>query len=1018
MSVRRMRPWFYFRSLLCGALGCSAAGAEPRGPGQGGVQRSATTTAPTPNAGFDAPTSDVRRIPVGSTTAVPLAYRLLAIEGAPLVLVVAEEGATARSHVRSIDAHGSLSPIRTLGHRHVAAAVAAPDPRLVTSDGSSLRVEALNQSAPAEPLHLRADAVVALGHSRLAFLEERDESSAANSPAAAPAKRERPKREHAKKPAPIPSSKPTPVRLWLHAHSDLGGLAGAVDTGVAFGRPMPGMGLVTAVGTTRGARALWYEPDHPQRMHGRFVPFAQLMSAELDLDGKLRGTASPVVGGPREFGWIEGHLRPRLFGSGDASVYVGRRETPVGRTTARSFEAVSLGRSAQPTGTDALWVTDPRRALVNPPPHAGELTFLERIVAAAPELVVPQSAEEPGRVAWAGTRGFFLANGRLMSADRVTHEVAELPHPFTATRATLAWSAVDGDGSAIAAVGETLFTVERDGTTRERSLGSMAQASHPPWSLARIGDTWWGIVPTSVDAAHPGGQRVVRIDDGHEAAGLSKGAFSGSMALVGGADAGLVLALDGGDLVVTTLGADGTTAVLSRQPAPVKVGFSAAARAGGGALLVGVEAARAPAGMHPASAAHGPSRALAFALDATGALVRGDVVALELAPGRIGLASMPTGGAVVWAEPDPREPARTPPGAVWLDLNAHAVALAAWPAAPTDRSRSCSAGRPVFAHIPSPQPGQFLALTLTDACAETWPTWTSDGLRWFGTREAGIDASVERVDVPFARIAAPVARSTARLSEVSAPGTARCPPDMVLVRGTLCVDSFESQLVDAAGLVLSPYYATQPAVVKQVLDEWTFGRLVTGDLHARAMPLPPLLRPALTPVAPVATSRPGVLPNGYLSGVIADAACRAGGKRLCSIEEWTLACRGEDDQDFPYGNEHEQGACNVNRYAHPAATLHGNAALGHLDPRLNLVKDGDERMLRPTGSTPRCVSRWGKDGIYDMVGNLDEWLDDEAGSFAGGFYARSTRRGCSAVITVHPRRYFDYSLGTRCCLTP
>ena len=211
---------------------------------------------------------------------------------------------------------------------------------------------------------------------------------------------------------------------------------------------------------------------------------------------------------------------------------------------------------------------------------------------------------------------------------------------------------------------------------------------------------------------------------------------------------------------------------------------------------------------------------------------------------------------------------------------------------------------------------------------------------------------------------------------------------------------------------------TQPAVVKQVLDEWTFGRLVTGDLHARAMPLPPLLRPALTPVAPVATSRPGVLPNGYLSGVIADAACRAGGKRLCSIEEWTLACRGEDDQDFPYGNEHEQGACNVNRYAHPAATLHGNAALGHLDPRLNLVKDGDERMLRPTGSTPRCVSRWGKDGIYDMVGNLDEWLDDEAGSFAGGFYARSTRRGCSAVITVHPRRYFDYSLGTRCCLTP
>jgi hypothetical protein len=53
-----------------------------------------------------------------------------------------------------------------------------------------------------------------------------------------------------------------------------------------------------------------------------------------------------------------------------------------------------------------------------------------------------------------------------------------------------------------------------------------------------------------------------------------------------------------------------------------------------------------------------------------------------------------------------------------------------------------------------------------------------------------------------------------------------------------------------------------------------------------------------------------------------------------------------------------------------------------------------------------------------MVGNLDEWVDDPEGAFAGGFYARRARRGCGAVITVHPRRYFDYSLGTRCCLSP
>ena len=75
-----------------------------------------------------------------------------------------------------------------------------------------------------------------------------------------------------------------------------------------------------------------------------------------------------------------------------------------------------------------------------------------------------------------------------------------------------------------------------------------------------------------------------------------------------------------------------------------------------------------------------------------------------------------------------------------------------------------------------------------------------------------------------------------------------------------------------------------------------------------------------------------------------------------------------------------------------------------------------DALLRATGATPRCRSRWGDDFIYDMVGNLDEWVDDEHGAFAGGFYARSTRAGCDALITAHPRKYLDYSLGTRCCL--
>jgi formylglycine-generating enzyme required for sulfatase activity len=161
-----------------------------------------------------------------------------------------------------------------------------------------------------------------------------------------------------------------------------------------------------------------------------------------------------------------------------------------------------------------------------------------------------------------------------------------------------------------------------------------------------------------------------------------------------------------------------------------------------------------------------------------------------------------------------------------------------------------------------------------------------------------------------------------------------------------------------------------------------------------------------------------VTPNGYTSGLVADAACQAAGKRLCTLDEWTVACRGEQDRQFPYGDDYKHGVCNVFRYAHPAASLHGNASVGHLDPRLNRVRDhaaDGSPLLRVTGATPACASRWGSDAVHDMVGNVDEWVKKKGGAFAGGFYSRSTRSGCEAVITAHPRRYLDYSLGTRCC---
>ncbi len=234
----------------------------------------------------------------------------------------------------------------------------------------------------------------------------------------------------------------------------------------------------------------------------------------------------------------------------------------------------------------------------------------------------------------------------------------------------------------------------------------------------------------------------------------------------------------------------------------------------------------------------------------------------------------------------------------------------------------------------------------------------------------------------------------------------------------ICVDRWEIMTVDRqTHRELSPYFPPLPALLKKVFDSWQIERKKTGDASARVLPLPELPDWQLTDdFEPMAVSRGGVIPQGYLSRDLAQRACANAGKRLCRLDEWRHACRGSAQRDFPYGNTYVSGACNVGRMIHAAAVLHGNASVGHLDPRLNLVWErGRDPLLRPTGATKTCASRWQDDSIYDMAGNLDEWVDDEAGGFVGGFYARITTKGCDARVKAHPPSYFDYSTGARCC---
>ena len=240
---------------------------------------------------------------------------------------------------------------------------------------------------------------------------------------------------------------------------------------------------------------------------------------------------------------------------------------------------------------------------------------------------------------------------------------------------------------------------------------------------------------------------------------------------------------------------------------------------------------------------------------------------------------------------------------------------------------------------------------------------------------------------------------------------------MVRVARRFCVDRFEAVLLDAAtGQHISEFYPPSKKLASFVEKTWEKERFSWGDPDDQAVPLP-LLPPweKARDFEPRAASKKGALPNGYTTGKLAALACKNAGKRLCTLDEWRTACRGEADLPFPYGDKYAQGKCNVFREGHPAMELHNDASQGHSDPRLNQVKVNGKSLLRRTGETTSCASKWEDDAIYDMVGNLDEWIDDPEGTFVGGFFSRSKKDGCQSIITAHPYEYFDYSTGTRCC---
>ena len=158
---------------------------------------------------------------------------------------------------------------------------------------------------------------------------------------------------------------------------------------------------------------------------------------------------------------------------------------------------------------------------------------------------------------------------------------------------------------------------------------------------------------------------------------------------------------------------------------------------------------------------------------------------------------------------------------------------------------------------------------------------------------------------------------------------------------------------------------------------------------------------------PASAQQPATHPVTNVDFCDAAAFCAWADKRLCgrlgggtlelddvpvtSKSEWFSACGGAKGQPFPYGSSHVDGACND-------ATGHGSIA--------------------PVASFPACTGVY--PGLYDMVGNVAEWVDacdakhdgwDGCETIGGSFM---NTLPCSGSGLRH-RDQREPSLGFRCC---
>ncbi|MCX7943202.1 MAG: SUMF1/EgtB/PvdO family nonheme iron enzyme [Deltaproteobacteria bacterium] len=203
-----------------------------------------------------------------------------------------------------------------------------------------------------------------------------------------------------------------------------------------------------------------------------------------------------------------------------------------------------------------------------------------------------------------------------------------------------------------------------------------------------------------------------------------------------------------------------------------------------------------------------------------------------------------------------------------------------------------------------------------------------------------------------------------------------CPNDMVEIEG-FCIDKYE------AAVSLKPDCSTD--ILGQYGDNYPDSFPDNVDINTN----PPSEKLFTCSIE-------GILPSRFITYNQAKTVCLLSGKRLCTKEEYIIACTGNNPKyKYPYGESYNNDMCNDFYQRRKDVTV--------------------------TGSYIKCKSTY---GVFDMSGNVEEWIEsnsDDKNVFytIGGYAGCNTLfpNGCSECSKTVERSNLTSNkyVGFRCC---